>query len=230
MNGKWLGVVILMAGAAVLMSLASCGHDQQLVSIQVQPGVETFGASNIQVIFDAGLQVQLRALGTYIHPPVVKDITNQVTWLSNDTQMFSVTNGGLLTATGGACGGTLVSATVKTNTSEGGISSSGAIVTGYMTANVVCFTGTGGAGGPALGLTFGGQGAGNVSSAPPGLSCTSAAGVCASEFPLGTVVTLTATPTPPSTFGSWTGCSTANNVNPCMVTLEGNTFVTVTFN
>ena len=29
--------------------------------------------------------MQLRALGTYIHPPVTKDITNQVTWESNTT-------------------------------------------------------------------------------------------------------------------------------------------------
>jgi len=99
-----------------------------------------------------------------------------------------------------------------------------------MTANVVCFTGTGGGVGPALGLTFGGQGAGNVVSNPNGLSCNSSVGVCASQFPVGTVVTLNATPTPPSTFGGRTGCSTANNVNPCMITLEGNSFVTVTFN
>jgi hypothetical protein len=46
----------------------SCGHDQQLVSITVQPQSETFGAANIPVSADAGLSVQLRALGTYIHP------------------------------------------------------------------------------------------------------------------------------------------------------------------
>lgn len=216
--------------AAFMVSALSCGRDQQLVSIEIQPAVETVGATNIPVSADAGPIVQLRALGTYIHPPVTKDITDQVTWASNTTDMFTVSATGFLTATGEACGGTLVSATANTSTSAGGISSSGAIVTGYMTANVVCQTATGGGGGPALGLTFGGQGTGNVTSNPPGLSCASSAGVCAAQFPLGTVVTLTATPTAPSTFSGWTGCSTAPNVNPCMITLEANSFLTVAFN
>jgi hypothetical protein len=174
--------------------------------------------------------VQLRALGTYIHPPVTKDITDQVTWASNTPGMFTVSATGFLTATGLSCGGTLVSATAKTNTSAGGISSSGAIVTGYMNANVVCPTGSGGGGGPALGVTFGGLGAGNVGSNPPGLSCASSVGVCAAQFPVGTLVTLTAIPTGSSSFGSWTGCTTAQNVNPCQITLVQNTFLTLTFN
>ncbi len=136
MNQKWFGIAALVASATLLLSVSSCGHSQQLVSIAVQPAIETFGATNIPVIANAGAAVQLRALGSYIHPPVTKDITNQVTWASNDTQMFTVSSTGLLTATGFACGGSLVSATVTTNNSVGGLSSSGAIVTGTMTANV----------------------------------------------------------------------------------------------
>ena len=90
MNGKWLSGIALIGAASLLCSLSSCGRSSELVGIQIQPAVETFGASNIQVIFNAGSSVQLRALGTYIHPPVTKDITNQVTWASNDTQMFTV--------------------------------------------------------------------------------------------------------------------------------------------
>ena len=227
---KWIGIGVLITVAALLLSTSSCAHSQQLVAIQVQPVSETFGASNIPVNFDKGLQVQLRALGSYIHPPVTKDITNQVTWASNDLQMFTVSSTGMLTATGETCGAALISATLPTNSSAGGISSSGAIVTGYMTGNVVCFTGSGGGVGPALAITFAGQGAGQVVSTPPGLSCASTQQVCASEFPSGTQVTLQANPTSPSTFGSWTGCSTASNVNPCQITLETNSFVTVTFN
>jgi Bacterial Ig-like domain (group 2) len=121
--------------------IPACGHDQQLVSITVEPATETFGAANIPVDLDAGLSVHLRALGTFIHPPVTKDITAQVTWTSNTPQMVTVDATGLLMATGMACGNALVSATVNTNKSAGNISSSGAIVTGTMTANVVCFTG-----------------------------------------------------------------------------------------
>ncbi len=230
MRRKWGSILVLVGLATGLSSLFSCAHSQQLVAIQIQPTVQTIGATNIPVSDDAGQQVQLRALGSYIHPPVTKDITNEVTWASNDTQMFTVNATGMLTATGNACGATLVSATVNTNTSTGGISSSGAIVTGYMTGNVVCFEGSGTGTGPELAVTFGGTGSGSVTSNPSGIECTSPSTSCSSEFPVGTVVTLTATPAAGSTFGGWTGCSTATNVNPCTLTLEANTFVTVAFN
>jgi hypothetical protein len=135
MNRSWLSFVLVCAAA---LSLPSCGHDQELVSISIQPTTETFGSATIPVFQDAGLNVQLRAIGSYIHPPVDKDITNQVIWSSNTPQMVTVNSTGLITATGMACGNTLISATVKTNSSAGGLSSSGAIVTGTMTANVVC--------------------------------------------------------------------------------------------
>lgn len=229
---KWLILAVLVVAAAVILNLASCGRDQQLVSIQVQPATETFGDASTPVIADAGLQVHLRALGTFIHPPVTKDITNQVTWVSNTPQMMTVDSSGLLTATGQSCGGTLVSATVTTNTSAGGISSSGAVITGFMTGNVTCFTGTGGGGGgggaaPILSLTFAGTGTGTVTSNPSGLGCAS---TCSAQFASGTTVTLTATPNSGSSFSGWTNCDTGPGVNPCSVTVTGNRTVTVTFN
>ena len=123
----------------LLAGLSGCGHEQQLVGITVIPDVETFGAPNIPVSANAGSKVQLRVLGSYIHPPVTKDITNQVVWTSNTPDMVTVDASGLITATGNACGGTIISATVTTNHSSGNIDSSGALVTGSMTANVVCF-------------------------------------------------------------------------------------------
>src|SRR5205823_8140739 len=122
-----LGAVV---GLTCLMAALSCARDQQLVSIEIQPGTEDFGASNIPVSADAGLSVQLRALGHYIHPGVTKDITNEVVWGSNDPQMVIVNSTGLLTAVGGSCGSSLVSATVTTNYSPGDRPSSGALVTG----------------------------------------------------------------------------------------------------
>jgi hypothetical protein len=229
---KLLVIVVLIALATVLVSLSSCGRDQQLESISVQPASETFGASNIPVIFNAGSQVQLRALGNYIHPPVTKDITSKVTWNSNTPQMMTVDSSGLLTVTGLACGATLISATVATNSSDGGISSSGAIVTGYMTGNVVCFTSSGGGGGgnPALTLTFQGLGSGAVSSSPLGLSCSSPGPCVTQSFPVSTQVTLTATPAGTSSFGSWSGCDSPGTTNPCMLNLTANRNVTVSFN
>ncbi len=131
-----------LATVAFVIGLTGCGHEQQLVSISVQPQTETFGAPNIPVSANAGATVQLRAIGNYIHPPVSKDVTNQVVWSSNTPDMLTVDAAtGLITATGQACGDTLISATVTTNHSIGNVSSSGAIVTGTMTASVVCFTG-----------------------------------------------------------------------------------------
>ena len=232
MIGKWWSIAVLVAVAGMLLGVNSCGHSQQLVSIQVQPSVQTVGTSTTPIIEDAGAQVQLRALGTYIHPPVTKDITNQVTWSSNTPQMFTVDAAtGLLTATGESCGGTLVSATVNTNTSAGVISSSGAVVTGFMTANVVCFTGTGGgSGNPLLSVTFLGAGIGTVSDPALLFSC-STPGPCSTQaFASGTSITLTATPSSTSTFGGWSMCPTSPTSNVCAFTLSGNPVVTVTFN
>ncbi|MGA8153509.1 MAG: hypothetical protein WB952_21335 [Terriglobales bacterium] len=141
MNRQWYRLAILIATVLPVIGLPSCGHEQQLVSITIQPTTETFGAANIPVPADAGLHTQLRALGSYIHPPVTKDITAEATWASNTPQIVTVDSTGLITATGQACGNSLVSATVTTNKSAGNISSSGAAVTGTMTANVVCFSG-----------------------------------------------------------------------------------------
>jgi Divergent InlB B-repeat domain len=219
-----------MVVATSLLCVSSCGDPQELVSITVQPQTETFGASNIPVSSLAGAQVQLSALGTYVHPPVTKDITDQVTWSSNTPQMVTVNSAGLITVVGGPCGATLVSATVQTNADASGVSSQGAIVTGYMTANVTCFSGsTTGVNTDALTLTFPGSGSGTVTSSPSGLSCASPL-PCAGAFEPGTTVTLTASPNNGSTFGSWTGCESPSNTNPCSVTMTGNQTVSVVFN
>jgi hypothetical protein len=226
--GKWFGILALVAAGALLFNLSSCARDQELTAISVTPAIENFGSSSTPVMDDQGANVQLRALGFYNHPSVTKDITDQVTWTSNTPELATVSATGLLTATGQACGGSLISATSQTNASTGGRSSSGAIVTGYMTANVICFSGGSGSG-PALTVQFdtdNGLASGTVTSNPTGLNCTS---LCAADFPSGTPLTLTATPGTGSSFFSWTGCQSQPNVNPCTLTLTENTTVTVTF-
>jgi hypothetical protein len=228
---KFFGFALPIVCATVLLSLSSCGRDQQLESITIEPSTETFGASNIPVSANAGAQVQLRALGNFIHPPVTKDITAKVTWSSNSPQMMTVDASGLLTVTGLACGDTLISATVQTNSSTGGLSSSGAIVTGSMTGSVVCFTGNGGGqNNPALTLTFQGLGAGSVASSPVGLSCTSPNPCVTQVFSAGTPVTLTATPATGSSFGNWSGCDSPGSTNPCTLNLATQRNVSVSFN
>jgi hypothetical protein len=230
MNRKWFAIAALIVAAISLLSVASCGDPQTLQSIAVSPGTVTFGSSTSSVQSDTGLTTQLRAVGTYLHPPVTKDITTQVIWASSDAQMITVDSTGLITVTGQVCGtGTIVSATVNTNKDGSGVSSSGAIVTGSMTADVTCPTGSGSGSGPALTLTFAGNGSGTVTFSPTGLTCSSPT-PCVSEFISGTVVTLTAAPSTGSTFGNWLNCDTPPSTNPCTVTLTGNETVTATFN
>jgi Divergent InlB B-repeat domain len=227
---KWFSISILISIGTLLLTVPSCGDPQELVSIAVQPATETIGATTIPVAADAGYKVQLTALGSYLHPPVTKDITDQVTWLSTDLQMFTINSAGLLTATGISCGTTLISAALQTNADASGVSSSGAVVTGYMNASVTCYTGSGaGTNTDALTVTFLGTGSGTVASSPPGLSCTNP-GPCVGAFNPGSTVTLTAAPIGGSTFGGWVGCDTPSTTNPCSVTLTGNQTVTVTFN
>jgi hypothetical protein len=211
--------------------MVSCAHDQQLVSISIQPNDEIFGSGDIPVPLDAGLSVQLRALGTYIHPPVTKDITNQVTWATDDPQMVTVNSTGLITATGGACGKTLITATVNTNSSAGNRTSSGAIVTATMTAEVVCFSSSGGGAGPFILQVFV-SGTGSVSSSPAGInSCTGTTGTCSALFNSGTSIALTAAPIAPATTVVWGPGCTPNSANPlvCDLTLGANTQITATF-
>ena len=219
MNCKGFKFVLMFATVLCVVALSSCAHEQQLTSITVQPVTQTFGAADIPVSADAGLNVQLRALGSFIHPPVTKDITDQVTWNSNTPDMVTVTPAGLLVVTGVACGDALVSATVTTNKSSGNLDSLGAIVTGYMTANVVCFSS-----GPTLTVNFAGAGSGTVTSSPSGLSCAT---TCSTHFPSDTV-TLTATPNG-STFGGWSGCDSMSG-QTCTVDLTSDRTVTATFN
>jgi Bacterial Ig-like domain (group 2) len=211
-----IGVFTIFFSASLLLSLSGCGHDQELIAITVQPPIETFGAPNIPVSADAGLNVNLRAYGSYIHPPVTKEISGQVTWSSNTPQMVTVDAAGTITATGNACGNTLVSATMA--------ASHGGIQVGFMTATVVCFTGAGPTG-PSLIVNFAG-GRGTVISSPAGIACSQ---TCGFIFNTGASVMLTASPTAPSTSATWTaGCDTISG-NTCTVTMSMNRTVTVQF-
>jgi hypothetical protein len=97
---------------AVVLFVLSCGHDQKLVSIALQPAggfvFEGFGA-----------QGQFTAYGTYIHPPETKDITNQVVWKLDIANFATITQTGLITSTRtDACGNGNVTATHYSNPSN----------------------------------------------------------------------------------------------------------------
>lgn len=80
---------------------------------------------------------------------------------------------------------------------------------------------------PTFGLsvaTTGGQGSGIVASTPTGISCPT---VCTRTFPVGTTVTLTATPQAGSVFGRWTGACSGTQPT-CTITPSTTGAVTAT--
>ncbi|MBK7660165.1 MAG: hypothetical protein IPJ28_13935 [Betaproteobacteria bacterium] len=78
----------------------------------------------------------------------------------------------------------------------------------------------------AFSITVGkaGDGGGTVTSSPAGIDCGS---TCAAGFDFGTVVTLTATPSPGSIFVGWSGACSA--LLPCNVTADAAKSVTASF-
>jgi Divergent InlB B-repeat domain/Abnormal spindle-like microcephaly-assoc'd, ASPM-SPD-2-Hydin len=90
---------------------------------------------------------------------------------------------------------------------------------------MIALTGTGTAGGVALTVTESGTGTGTVTSSPAGISCPSG---CSANFAIGTVVTLTATPTNGSTFTGWTD-ENCEGTGTCTLTIQQATTVTASF-
>lgn len=78
-----------------------------------------------------------------------------------------------------------------------------------------------------LEVALDGLGTGNVTSSPSGISCSS--GICAVNYNLGALVSLLATPSGASTFGTWTGCATSSGTT-CEIVMDDSKRVTATFN
>lgn len=78
----------------------------------------------------------------------------------------------------------------------------------------------------ALTLNKGGAGSGSVTSDPQGLSCGA---TCTQSFTSGTLVTLTATPDPGSSFTGWSGCAGPVGSPTCSVTMDQARTVTANF-
>ena len=123
MNRKWLAVASLLATACCVIALPSCGSKQQLVSIAVQPS-EGF------VFEGLGAQGQFTAYGTYIHPPVTKDITDRVVWTLDIANFATLTQTGQITYTRtDGCGSGNVTATLYSDPSD---PAAGSLVSGSV--------------------------------------------------------------------------------------------------
>ncbi len=80
-----------------------------------------------------------------------------------------------------------------------------------------------------LTVTHAGSGAGTTASIPAGtINCTGSAGVCTAGYPLGSIVTLSATPGGAATFSGWSGGGCTGTGN-CVVTMGASQSVTATF-
>ncbi len=231
MKQRYIGLAmgaVIAVGAA--LSLPSCGHDQKLVSIAVTPTTVIYPSPSSGA-------ADFSATGTYIHPPETKDITAQVTWSTDVTELLSFAyvagTGETVAPSNGNCGIASVWASAPEGT--GGASniviSAPSNVTVNNTANPLCPGGSTTAG--TLVLTPAGDGFGTVTSSPTGISCPGTA--CGFGFsPPDNVVTLTATAAAGSTFGTYSStCTTSQtNSNQCTVTLPsgGVVYVTANFN
>jgi hypothetical protein len=217
MRWKWLSGVV--AVAALLIGGLSCARNQHLVSLQVQPSGAVFGAG------DSTLAVDFRAYGTFEHPPETKDLTSQVTWITDTPQVATVNAhsvAGEVSPVDLSCGAANVSATFK----DGGnlVLSNAAHVVVDGPASSGC---TPAGPQPILTVTFSGNGSGTVTSSPAGISCNSPSS-CSNTFTAGTTVTLTATPS--ATFGAWTAGCNQSLANQCTVVMQNNVTVTAMFN
>jgi hypothetical protein len=216
MKRSYIGLALgaLVAVGAVL-SLPSCGHDQKLVSLQIQPQTFTF------LTPDTSAKEQFTAIGTYIHPPATKDITSQAKW-SVDFANVVTMNQGLVSPFGqGGCGGVDIMATAPEGT--GG---AGNIVVATATAivddpsNILCP-----GGGRLATLAVGVVGVGTVTSIPAAISCTATGGTCVATYSVGASVLLTASQVPVT----WGNCPGSSG-DTCPVTIPtGGTAVNATF-
>jgi uncharacterized repeat protein (TIGR02543 family) len=76
----------------------------------------------------------------------------------------------------------------------------------------------------AITVSKSGDGTGNATSSPAGISCGS---ICSASYSQNALVTLTATPDSASSFSGWTGA--CSGTGPCIVTLDSAKAVTATF-
>jgi hypothetical protein len=130
---KFFVVGAVMLVAPVLLTVASCGRSQRLESISLQPNSVTFLSPDTNITF------QLKAYGTYIHPPETKDITSQVKWQSLSTDLVLVSPTGVVsTAQSGHCGITDVTATAAPGGASGNVVVASATMTVKDTTTPVC--------------------------------------------------------------------------------------------
>src|SRR5262249_41250127 len=139
-----------------------------------------------------------------------------------DVPQLIVINGGVVSPQpGNVCGIADISASFQDG---------GNLVIGFATVTVndptnpICPGGNVSKGVLTVGLT----GNGSVTSSPAGINCPATA--CGSQFNVGDIVVLTATPNTGATFGAWGNCPSENGTTCSVPITTTPARVTVTFN
>jgi len=204
-NGQRTALVTINSTNGIAASTQSAplsGVGISLVSIAVTPASTSVTATKT---------VQFTATGTFSDNST-QDLTNSVNWSSSSTSIATINANGL--ATGVTAGGPITITATSGNI----------FGTGQLTVNplVVTFP---------LTVTLIGTGTGSVTDNLGSISCVNTAGktsgTCSANYPAGTVVNLTASPTPPSTFGGYLGACTGTGA--CSVTMNSAQSVTASF-
>jgi hypothetical protein len=217
MKRSYIGLAVgplVLVGAA--LSLASCGHDQKVVSLTITPTTSTFLEPGFT---PPNPTQQYTAIATYIHPPATKDVTSQATW-KIDNGVATLASPGLFTATPppagsppgtpGPCGVADISASVPEGTGgSGNVVIAVATVTVDDPSNSLCP-----GGGRLATLAVGVFGIGLVRSLPGPISCTATGGTCIATYSVGASVLLTASSVP-----VWQNCPSATGKPTCVVTI-----------
>jgi hypothetical protein len=203
----------IIGAATLTVSPGSAPQQRTLSAINIVPGPGT------QILQTLGETAQFIAIGTFTASPTTVDMTDTVTWASSDVDIATIDASGLGTAV--ACGGTSC-LTVITASAQ---AQDGTLVVG--TSNLTVNPGQGGTNLPSLSLYLVGAGTGTVVSSPPGINCNGSGAGCTAYFPLGSNVTLTATP---GGFGGWSANCTPKTTSPCIVIMNTNQTVGAIFN
>jgi hypothetical protein len=216
MKRKWFSIAALVAAATLILNFSGCARNQHLVSIQVEPSAGgTFFSVDPSAFFD------FKAFGTYVHPPHTADITDQVTWQTDNPQVIQVTSKGVVSPSLG-CGFGNVFATFKDGSNLVVSNSAHIIVDGP--ASLGCPQG-GGTHNLSVNVTGGANGV--ITSAPAGINCGT---TCSAAFSAGSSVALTAAPNAGHSFGGWgVGCTSVIGAT-CNVTINTDVTVSAIFN
>jgi hypothetical protein len=177
-----------------------------------------------------GETTQFIALGNLSGGTATQDLTGNVTWSSSDVAIATIDKNGLATAIAANV------ASASTTITAIGTTSTGSLI---VATSVLTVQPAGGSVGlPALAVYLAGAGTGTVSgtvgTAQPTINCGSATAgsSCTNNFPLNSIVTLTATPN--GHFGGWSSncLPVLANPNPlvCTIQMKNNETVGAIFN